>query len=835
MFFTGAIAGATCSSSTTCSFLVGEQFTTTVTSSLTSPTWAITSSYPSGFWVIERTGIVVWTPTPDQVGTFGIDVKATSGSSTETIRLTLTVTANPSFTIDASTTIFVSPTADLKGTGTYLSPYSYDKLGSKYCGSAGKIVPTNMKLYFRGGLYTTLAGNNPSVITCSGESFDKKLVIKPWGNEHAILSPTGSYGIQFGGNNIEFSNFEVRGYLDKVTLDQAIKHWWEESTPKTDDGYSIIADAVLAKGSGIYIHHNIVHDWPGNGIKSDENAFLLTLEDNIVFNTGWYSTRGVGGIGVMDLNDKAGEVIPTGRTHGVIVQRNLVYGVSSRVISHVFSKGSTTMDIDEGSASNAQQNLGGHTKGYLFQQNFYLWNGKGPGLRAIAIDFRNNTLYRNGNNLCPPSADGIRAQNIQDGTLLGATMSVDGNAVEALPTQLAVKFGQQATFLPGKGCTWNLMQGGFSNSLTGSDGTKCAPGTDNNLYLASGVFRDPDNLDFTTNVRTIGAPVSVFAALKARLDRLGYTIGPNDFQKGQLDSYIGYVKPIALAIMRAVPGSPTITYWSSSGVQQPAPSLVTYNPTEWANIATAKLEWVTVPNYSTAVDTPKYFSNPYYLNFNNVPDRFWAIQGQVTPNNQAGYISCTNVAVKSTSTANARSTVCTAYANSGYTFTRWSTGCVDSTSTTCSLTAIASDMTVTAVFTANQVTQSSDSSSNSTIAGNDLWIGLIVAGSILVAGILIAILYVRLTILRAPPAPKEEPEGNIAMAKAEHYRSLALEPEAEEVQPTETVYPEGESSKSAVSLNMDNCIDAMDELDEMERHHSNQPELIATNDVDTAL
>lgn len=260
----------------------------------------------------------------------------------------------------------------------------------------------------------------------------------------------------------------------------------------------------------------------------------------------------------------------------------------------------------------------------------------------------------------------------------------------------------------------------------------------------------------------------------------------------------------------------------------------TYNPAEWANIATAKLEWVSVPNYSTAAGSPKYFSNPYYLNFNTVADRFYAIQGQVMPNNQAGYITCTNVAVKSTSTANARSSICTAYPKSGYTFTRWSTGCVDGTSTTCSLTNIITDTTVTAVFTANQVIQSSDSSNDSSVANNGLWIGLIVAGSVLAAGILIAILFARLTVLRAPPAPKDEPEGNISMAKAEHYRSLAMEPGVDEA-PVGISSHEGESSKSGVSMNMDNLIDAMDELDEMERHHSKKQELVASCEIETAL
>ena len=207
------------------------------------------------------------------------------------------------------------------------------------------------------------------------------------------------FSIRNGISYIKISGFEVIGNNASVTLAQALQQ--PQSCNNTSGTYE-----PKFNGNGIvidgreknYPHHitisnNIVHDCGGGGI-SAIHADYITVEDNLVYNTSWYSVFGTSGISFyqfMAHNEAKG--------YHNYIRRNKCFNNKSLVPWF------KTCNIEDGNGiiiddfmnkQNGSTN-GEYTSRTLVENNV-CWNNGGTGIHAFQsgyVDIFNNTAYRN--------------------------------------------------------------------------------------------------------------------------------------------------------------------------------------------------------------------------------------------------------------------------------------------------------------------------------------------------------------------------------------------------------------------------------------------------------
>ena len=695
---------------TSCQINAGDYIEVALTGPDAVESWAFADGFSplEGMSVNPRTGVLTWTPTNEQDGpvTIDIDGKDAGGNviTSPSRQVVVTVAANSSINWDAikfaTTNNFASTNANSMD-GSLSDPFSLDKFGGAFCNTGETRAET---IYFRGGLHTTEFNDNPAPLNCSGESLENPLILKPWGNEKPILSPKHTEALKINGDFITIDGFEIAGYNDQITLDQALNVWWSEANPATPAGYVIIAQGILAKGNGIVIKNNIVHSWPGNGIKVQGD--LSSVINNIVFNSGYYSTRGVGGVMVEGLNDSSYPV-PAGREFGTIVKDNVIFGNESRIISHVFSKGFSTLEIDEGSGINLQQNNGNYTRKYLVENNAILFNGKGPGLRAKDITFRNNTVVGNGLNLRVPSSAGVRLQKISTSGLAsnyqgdaGATAAVLNNIISVPPNHEAIRI--DADSRPTE-CSGNVSQGIYTinakNQLIPEGNTDsyilCSE-QDNNRFIVNSPVKNSASNDFTPVSGGGGASQSLIVQASARLADIGFSLKPSGFDIMSIHAYEAHIMPMINTILKTTPdgsgGSTQLIYKDGAGNLVSGVDLADENYDDLSTVELVEFTWSgNPPEYNSG----KSFDVDYRQILKLPPDDRYAITGSVDPIG-AGDIECSDISVRVTKTQ--RPLDCLAVARDGYAFSGWSGDC---SGTSCSFEQIDSEINVIAMFVAN--------------------------------------------------------------------------------------------------------------------------------------
>ena len=688
---------------TTCRISAGDYVEVALTGTEDVQSWGFSaSSQALEGMSVSRTGTFYWTPTHLQTGNITVDLRGSDADGVAVVSEQLTIEVLPNDSIDWNSFKFVttnefapSRNADMDGSAS--GPYSLDKLGSVYCKDG---VTLNETIYFRGGLHTTVMGDNPAAIFCSGQDLNNPLVLTPWGNEKPILSPKGTEAIKILGDFVTVDGFEVAGYNDQITLQEALAVWWDEDKPSTPEGHSIIAQGILAKGNGIVIKNNIVHSWPGNGIKVQGD--LSSIINNIVFNSGYYSTRGVGGVMVEGLDDSA-YPMPLDREFGTIVRNNVIFGNESRIISHVFSKGFSTLEIDEGSGINLQQNNGNYTRKYLVENNAILFNGKGPGLRAKEITFRNNTVVGNGFNLRIPSSAGVRVTKISTSGLAGifngdagATAVLENNIISVPPKHEAIRIDADSRTLA---CANNTVKGFFAvnakNPLfpdpDNPDPSIFCSNEENSFIINSPVENEANN-DFRSVSGEGGASQAIVEAASARLAEIGFSLQPSGFDIMSIHAYDEYIMPMINTILSTTPsgdGGVELVYKDGAGDEVFGVDLSDENFEDLATVEKIEFNWLgTRPEYKPG----SRFNASYYQVIKLAPDDLYAVTGSATPNN-GGVIECSDISIRVTKTQ--RPLECNAIPNDGFFFSGWSGDC---SGLSCSFDLVSSDIHVIATF-----------------------------------------------------------------------------------------------------------------------------------------
>jgi len=657
--------------------------------------WAIAdnSQRELGMSLNTKTGLFTWTPTNNQAGNFTIQVVGLDVNGTEIVSSDISITVETNDQIDWTNVLFVvpaeyAPNRNRDMTGAQEFPYSYDAFGSLFCkDDNGDPITTSKTVFFRGGLHTTDIGDNPAAIFCSGESLERPFTLSAWGNERPVLSPKGTEAIKIQGDFVTLSGFEIAGYIEQINLAQAVADWWWEERPATPEGYIITAQGILAKGRGIVIQNNLVHSWPGNAVKIEGD--LSSMLDNVVFNSGYYSTRGVGGVMVEGLNDSE-LAMPADRDFGIIIKNNVVFGNESRIISHVFSKDFSTLEIDEGSALNLQQNGGDYTRGYLVENNAFLYNGKGVGLRAKNIVFRNNTVYGNGLNIRAPGASGVRATKITTGSLAsvfngdaGSIATVNNNIIAVPPNQEAISIDKVSRI--SGGCSNNLIQG-----IVDDDNQDC--GLSENVVMINDPVLDASNINFSPLLGSAGAKQSLITDTIAKLASYGHELKPSGFNIMSIHDYDEYVLPMINEILRTTPEGDVgveLTFEDANGSVVTTVNLDDNNYEDLLDVATIKFNWLgTKPKY----DSKNRFAGSYEQYIKAAPDPYYSVIATVSPVG-SGYVTCSDISIRSTK--NQRQVSCEAVPLDGYTFTSWSGDC---SGDTCDIASVNGDVSLIAVF-----------------------------------------------------------------------------------------------------------------------------------------
>ncbi len=439
-------------------------------------------------------GTLAWTPTNDQAGNYTVTVKVVKdGSVVESRGLEFHVTnINRDYN-----GVFIDLSTNSGGDGTPQNPYgTYKEACSNLNGKHN--------LYLRGGVYRNPGyhsdwsqnGRYPSVDEACQGTKDNPIVIRPWGSEYVKLKTDALYGIKIkaGAKHITVQNLEIEGEAQAITLDIALKYWWESNDTMQSSG-------IVANGDDILIKDNVVHDMPGSGIGATAGAYA-TIERNIVYNCDWWTIAGSKGIGITSAKGSNANA-----TYKNQIVGNLIFNIEQRLFSHVWKKKFATLTIDEGEAFLIQEgkqqdgtSSSSYNGKYLIKDNLMLFNGK-TGVINLAkdVNLTHNSYYNNGG---ATKQSGFRISHTDH-------LTIENNAVESNIANTIVYSRDRAS------SDVNLTHN-YAKGVITKDGSTIV-----GIKEVDRVFNDPENLDFSIISglpQDIGASSSAIADIKKKLE-----------------------------------------------------------------------------------------------------------------------------------------------------------------------------------------------------------------------------------------------------------------------------------------------------------------------------
>lgn len=398
---------------------------------------------PIGMTIGLYTGTIRWTPTPDQAEEDQAEENQAEENQAEKNKATFKtnniertiqfiVKENEEFQFEEYGQItvgWVSNQGTLKGTGDYnneTKEIDYARQFRSFRTSKTNEFSRKRIIYLRGGSYPFIEDEAPLDTDTLISGFqnikiwgteDSPVIIKPWGNERpkirgnqgAIMRFTKAdyltiEGLELKGESNSFEyNPEEQQYPEKI-----IKDWWKGSEHLNGNGFAIAGRNVTVKDC-------VVHEVMGQAI-AFQKATNITCENNIVANSARWTIKGTTAIGFVrciGLDDDS----ETPQFN--IMRGNLIYGVESRIFSHVFAKGHTHLTIDEGEGLLVQSFIldaeeKPYKGRYSLENNCLMWCGKGIVVnRADRVDVLNCTIYNCGTTISG-SGKGLRGNKSSD-------------------------------------------------------------------------------------------------------------------------------------------------------------------------------------------------------------------------------------------------------------------------------------------------------------------------------------------------------------------------------------------------------------------------------------
>ena len=444
-------------------------------------------------------GTLTWKPTSDQDGDYAVTVNVldTHGTVVESKKLDFHVRAK-SISYDG---LFVDMSANSGGDGTAQKPYgTFQEACSQLNGLH--------KIYLRGGVYYnpgyhsdgSKAGRYPAITGCVGTE-TKPIVITPWGNEYVKLKTDALYGLKIkdDAKYITVQNLEIEGEAQSITFDKALEYWWWDSND------TMQSSGISANGSYLTIKDCLVCDMPGSGISVTKGAYT-TIENNIVYNSDWWTIAGSKGIGITQAVDDSSN--PANGAFKNKIVGNLIFNVEQRLFSHVWGKGFATLSIDEGEAFLIQEgkqvsgsSATSYSGRYLIKDNVMLYNGKSGVINlAKNVTVSNNSYYNNGT---ATKQSGFRVNKSTD-------IVIEKNAVESNVANTIVYSVGGASSVD---LTDNYVKGVVTTQNSNIDGI---------TEISHDIFNDPSNFDFSIVAslqQDIGASKTARDSMREKLER----------------------------------------------------------------------------------------------------------------------------------------------------------------------------------------------------------------------------------------------------------------------------------------------------------------------------
>ena len=445
-----------------------------------------------GMVIQPKTGVLHWKPTTLQTGVTYIGVSYQNAAGVET-QLTIPLTVQLGETDPEGIYVAQQGGSDTDGDGSVKAPFASIL-------QAAKVVQAGQTIYVRGGTYKNAEYNtsfsNRSAgsmarITAQGTE-TQPITLQPYGNEYVKLISDVN-GLQFyGAAYWDVGHFEIEGTLQDLTLAMAMDTWWDDSNSQTT-GRGLSTNGA----HDIYFHDNVIHDFAGPGI-ANNGSDMIKVENNVIYNTGWFSTGGVHGVSNSYLTTLSGNE----NKEGLIMRGNLVFANQSRIISHVFSKGNVDLAIDEGNGLHAQNNTKTFKGVARVENNLLLFNGKGGfGINTMnGVLVKNNAFYQN-------------AQVVDTGELVvqsSTPSDISDNLFQPLSARRTVNDSSK---------DYNRLIGNASTA--GSDSSSLPASV-----LYSQVFKDTANQNFAAvdALSTMGVPDDDLQRMFATVAEYGITV-----------------------------------------------------------------------------------------------------------------------------------------------------------------------------------------------------------------------------------------------------------------------------------------------------------------------
>nr|WP_231780416.1 cellulose binding domain-containing protein [Spirosoma sp. KNUC1025] len=282
--------------------------------------------------------------------------------------------------------------------------------------AADRVAPGDT-VFVMAGTYTGTSTNITGIQRTGTAS--KWIIFMPYKTDKPVLALGNNnwqaFNVLPAAAYIKIQGFEIIGNNANITLAQA------QAQPGACEGPSPAATPIARfNGNGISVsgrtggnlrpHHivianNNVHDCAGAGISAIE-ADYITIEDNILANTSWYTVYGTSGISIFnswnyDNSTDTKMIVRRNRSFGNILK--IAWNIGGTGTNCKFYDGNgiildNNRGADPNNAAAIKNPLGNYTGKFLVENNLCYKNG-GRGININYSDnaiIRNNTTYQNG-------------------------------------------------------------------------------------------------------------------------------------------------------------------------------------------------------------------------------------------------------------------------------------------------------------------------------------------------------------------------------------------------------------------------------------------------------
>lgn len=282
-----------------------------------------------------------------------------------------------------------------------------------------------------------------------------------------LISARNWNAISVQASYILVQDMTMQGNLNEITLDQAQAAQNDLNNPITS-GNGIGIRVPFNNPTGYVSHITIrgctVHDFPGGGIGS-VRADYITVTENVVYRTSWYSPYGNSGISLYQLwNSDGSSAIKN------IVSRNISY--QNQNLIPFFAAGRVTdgngIIVDDSRNEQNSSPLGVYPGRTLVENNIIYENG-GRGINVFNsdhVDLVNNTSWRNA--LHPDITSDLAIVNASDVRVINSIFVADpAKMLLAFSNATAVSLFNNLVSGPGNFGVGTAAGGTAQGNLTG--------------------------------------------------------------------------------------------------------------------------------------------------------------------------------------------------------------------------------------------------------------------------------------------------------------------------------------------------------------------------------